>query len=160
MIEFFHLHIIPILWGYHALFRYNPLTCLWYKIWVYGGPPWKFGRNFFFTMANFWHPVSKSWLRPCLWVTCELPVSYLWLVTSDCVSHVPVHRNMVALESLLCLCITCELPVSYLWLVTYCCVSDVPVHRDTVVLRVTLAPVLVNHRLEQRRLEEGVAESN
>ena len=64
--EFVDLHIIPMTLykeGYYALWWINSKMFM-AEIWVYYGPPSKIRMPQSLTIANFGHPVSKSWLRP------------------------------------------------------------------------------------------------
>ena len=44
-----------------------------------------------FEIANFEHPVSKSWLRPCLRTFFHIPIYWVLLNTLRMFFHVPIH---------------------------------------------------------------------
>ena len=75
IIEFIHLLIVPL-----TLFN-DIMTYFDEFIYVYGWnmsimwSPLKIWTPKIFTIANFRHPVSKSWLRPCAGVSFCLPHS-------------------------------------------------------------------------------------
>ena len=79
IIEFFHLHIIPMT-------LYKDIMPYFDKfIHVYGWnmsilwSPSKFWTPQNFAIANFRHPVSKSWLRPCF---LFYSMSDIWPITA------------------------------------------------------------------------------
>ena len=85
IIEFFHLLTIPMTFlndikpyfdEFTHVYSLN-MSILWspLKIWT--------PQNF--TSANFRHPVSKSWLRHCVWLQWKLPESWItFLVPEIC----------------------------------------------------------------------------